>query len=102
MLGVLNLFNIIPARQDLYDSYFRQVRPLLKRYQATILFYGKTRIVCLGDYPQEYCGLVVYPDMHAVKGLSGDPDFRRIRTLRDRSTSDFQMVILDEIIRESF
>lgn len=101
MLGVLNLFNIIPAKQDLYDSYFRQVRPLLARYQAHILFYGTTRIVCLGNYHQEYCGLVMYPDMAAVKGLSSDPDFKRIRRLRDNSTTDFEMVIFDEIALDS-
>jgi len=98
MIGVLNLFNIIPAKQDLYDAYFKQVRPLLTRHQARLLFYGRTRIVCLGDYNQEYCGLVLYPDIHAVKSLSIDPDFKRIRKLRDGSTSDFEMVILDEMI----
>lgn len=97
MIGVLNLFNIDPAQQARYDDYLRQVRPLLARYQSKILFYGKTRIVCLGDYTQEYCGLVVYPDMQAVKNLSNDPEFKRIRRLRDESTSDFEMVILDEI-----
>lgn len=97
MIGVLNLFNIDPAKQALYDDYLRQVRPLLTRYQSQILFYGKTRIVCLGHYTQEYCGLVLYPDMRAVKGLSNDPDFKRIRKLRDASTTDFEMVILDEV-----
>ena len=97
MLGVLNLFNIDPAKQALYDAYLEQVRPLLVRYQSKILFYGRTRIVCLGNYTQEYCGLVVYPDMQSVKDLSNDPDFKRIRKLRDEATSDFEMVILDEI-----
>ena len=97
MIGVLNLFNIVPAKQDVYNEYLRQVRPLLTRYDSRILFYGKTRIVCLGDYSQEYCGLVVYPTMQAVKDLSNDPEFKRIRTLRDTATSDFEMVILDEI-----
>ena len=30
MVGVLNLFNIIPEKQDLYDDYFQQVRHLLR------------------------------------------------------------------------
>ncbi|MFC1764061.1 DUF1330 domain-containing protein [Planctomycetota bacterium] len=97
MLGVLNLFNIIPEMQELYDRYLEEVQPLLTRYNSRILFYGKTLIVCLGDYTQEYCGLVIYPDMKAVKGLSNDPDFKRIRILRDESTTDFEMVILDEV-----
>ena len=97
MIGVLNLFNIIPAKQSLYDRYLQEVQELLPRYQSQILFYGKTRIVCLGNYTQEYCGLVVYPDMAAMKALSNDPDFKRIRVWRDESTSDFEMAVLDEL-----
>ena len=97
MLGILNLFNIAPEKQELYDRYLQAVRPLLARYQSSILFYGQTRIVCMGDYTQQYCGLVIYPDMLAVKALSNDPDFKRIRIWRDESTTDFEMVILDEM-----
>ena len=97
MIGVLNLFNIIPDKQALYERYLREVQELLPRYQSRILFYGKTRIVCLGDYTQEYFGLVVYPDMAALKALSSDPEFKRIRVWRDESTSDFEMAVLDEL-----
>ena len=96
MIAVLNLFNIRPDRAEQYQTYLQQVKPLLARHGAKILFYGVTRMVCLGQLPQQYCGLVLYPDMAALRALSHDPDFKRIQGLRDASTSDFEMVVLDE------
>ena len=96
MIAVLNLFNIRPDLMDQYRSYLAQVKPLLARYGARIAFYGTTRLVCMGRFEQQYCGLVLYPDMDALRRLSRDPDFKRIQRLRDEATTEFEMVVLDE------
>ena len=82
MIVVLNLFDIIPGCEKQYAEYLRRVQPILGRHGAKILLYGLTRTVYLGRCQQQYCGLIGYPDMAALKGLSGDPEFRQIRPLR--------------------
>ncbi|HUS92630.1 MAG TPA: DUF1330 domain-containing protein [Phycisphaerae bacterium] len=96
LIVVLNLFDIIPGKEKEYADYLRRVQPVLSRHGATVLVYGLTRQVYMGNCRQEYCGLIGYPDVEALKGLSTDPEFNEIRRLRDRSTRNYVLTVLED------
>jgi len=96
LVVVLNLFDIIPGREKHYAEYLRRVQPILDRHGARILLYGLTRTVFMGDCQQQYCGLIGYPDVEALKALSNDPEFRQIRPLRDDSTTHYVLTAIED------
>jgi len=96
LIVVLNLFDIIPGREKEYAEYLRRVQPILSRHGAKILVYGLTRMVYFGNCNQQYCGLIVYPDIEAFKSFSGDPEFREIRPLRDDSTTHYVLTVIED------
>jgi uncharacterized protein (DUF1330 family) len=96
LIVVLNLFDIIPGCEKRYAEYLRRVQPILGRHGAKILLYGLTRTVYLGQCQQQYCGLIGYPDMRALKALSADPEFREIRPLRDDSTTHYVLTAIED------
>ena len=95
MLVVLNLFDIVPGGEADSAEYLRRVQPILDRYGAKVLLYGQTKIVYMGNCTQEYCGVVSYPDIESLRGLSHDPDFEAIRSLRDESTDNYVLTVLE-------
>ena len=96
LIVVLNLFDIVPGKERAYAEYLRRVQPILDRYSARVLVYGLTRTVYLGSCKQRYCGLITYPDMKSLKGLSSDPEFVAIRPLRDSSTANYVLTALED------
>lgn len=96
MIVVLNLFDIIEGKEKQYAEYLRRVQPVLARYGAKILLYGLTRMVYMGDATQQYCGLIGYPDLEALKRLSHDSDFEAIRPLRDNSTANYVLTAVED------
>lgn len=95
MVVVLNLFDIIPGRQKQYAEYLRRVQPILDRHKAKVLLYGRTRMIHMGDCRQEYCGLIQYPGLEALRDLSHDPEFKEIRPLRDESTTNYVLTTVE-------
>ena len=95
MLVVLNLFDIAPGREADYAEYLRRVGPILDRYGAEVLLYGQTRMIYMGNCSQEYCGLVAYPDITSLRDLSHDAEFEAIRALRDDSTRNYVLTVIE-------
>jgi len=95
VLVVLNLFDIVPGREGEYAEYLRRVQPILDRYGAQVLLYGQTRMIYMGNCSQEYCGLVAYPDITALRALSHDPQFEAIRPLRDEATANYVLTVIE-------
>ncbi|MBS3733712.1 MAG: DUF1330 domain-containing protein [Phycisphaerae bacterium] len=95
MVVVLNLFDIIPGREETYARYLRRVQPILDRYGARVLLYGRTRMLYFGDARQEYCGLIAYESLGDLRRLSHDPDFVAIRPLRDESTTNYVLTAIE-------
>ncbi len=95
MIVVLNLFDIIPDRKKDYAQYLRRVGPILERYGAKVLLYGLTRMIYMGACTQEYCGLVSYPDVKALRDFSHDEEFLEIRNLRDDSTENYVLTVIE-------
>lgn len=95
MIVVLNLFDIVPGREADYAEYLRRVEPILARHGARVLVFGQTRMVHLGQCAQQWCGLIGYPDMAALRALSRDAEFRRIRTIRDEATTNYAMTTIE-------
>ena len=95
MIVVLNLFDIVCGMEKQYAEYLRRVEPILQRYGAQVLLYGLTRMVYLGGINQEYCGLVAYPDLEALKRLSHDKDFVAIRPMREASTRNYVLTVIE-------
>ena len=54
-----------------------------------MLLYGLTRMVYRGNCLQEYCGVVAYPSVQALREFSHDDGFLAIRALRDDSTRNY-------------
>ena len=96
MIVVLNLFDIIPGRQQDYARYLRLVQPILDRFGARVLLYGLTKMVYMGNCSQEYCGLIAYPDVRSLRQLSHDREFLKIRPLRDDSTRNYVMTAIQD------
>lgn len=96
MIVVLNLFDIIPGKHGDYARYLRLVQPILDRYGARVLLYGLTKMVYMGNCGQEYCGLIAYQDIRSLRRLSHDPEFLKIRRLRDQSTRNYVMTAIQE------
>jgi len=95
VIVVLNLFDIIPGRQREYAEYLRKVQPILDRYGAQVLLYGLTRMIYMGNCSQQYCGLIGYRNLSDLRELSHDPDFVRIRPLRDDSTTNYVLTTIE-------
>ena len=95
MIFVLNLFDLAKGKEKIYANYFRRVQAILERYGASIILYGRTRHVYMGTASQEYCGIVSYPDMTALKNFSDDSEFQDIRLLRDTSTKNYVLTVIE-------
>ena len=95
MIVVLNLFDIIPGREKDYAEYLRRVQPILDRYGAKVLLYGLTRMVYMGSATQQYCGLIAYESLDDLRRLSRDPEFSKIRPLRDNSTKNYVLTAVE-------
>jgi uncharacterized protein (DUF1330 family) len=95
LIVVLNLFDIIPGREKHYAQYLRAVQPILDRYDAKVLLYGLTRMIYMGECTQEYCGMIAYNSLKELRSLSHDPDFVKIRPLRDDSTKNYVLTAIE-------
>ncbi len=95
MIAVLNLFDIKPGHEKDYATYLRRVQPLLDRYEARVLVYGLTRMVYWGPCTQQYCGVIEYPALDALRALSHDKQFNEIRALRDESTCNYVLTAIE-------
>lgn len=96
MILVLNLFDILPGREREYAEYLRRVQPILDRYNAKVLCYGLTRMVYTGNCTQQYCGLIAYDSLDALRKLSHDNEFHEIRPLRDDSTTNYVLTAVED------
>lgn len=97
MIIALNLLDIVPGQEAMYAEYVRRVKPLLERHHAHVLFYGRTRERFLGPCNQEYCGIIAYESPEDLCRFSRDPDFAEIRPLRDDSTRNYVLTVVEEI-----
>ncbi len=95
MIVVLNLFDIIRGREAEYAEYLRRVQPILDRFGARVLLYGRTRMVYMGACTQEFCGLIAYESLESLRRLSHDGEFAAIRPLRDRSTRNYVLTAIE-------
>ena len=96
MIVVLNLFDILPGRKSDYADYLRRVQPILDRHGAKVLLYGLTRMIYMGDCMQEYCGIVAHQSVSALREFSHDKDFEAIRGLRDESTTNYVLTVIED------
>ncbi len=97
MIIVLNLFDLVPGKEVIYAEYLRRVGPILERHHARVLFYGRTRASFLGACSQEYCGLIAYEDPTDLARFSRDPEFIEIKSMRDGSTQNYVLTVVEEI-----
>ena len=95
LIVVLNLFDIIAGREKDYAEYLRRVQPILDRYGAEVLLYGLTRMIYMGPCTQQYCGVIAYRSLRDLRDLSHDPEFERIRSLRDGSTANYVLTAIE-------
>lgn len=95
MIIVLNLLDIIPGKEAQYAEYLRRVQPVLDRVGARVVCYGQTKFVHMGNCAQEFCGIIAYESMEALRRFSRDPEFKAIQPLRDGSTRNYVMATIE-------
>ena len=95
MIFVLNLLDVKKGCEADYALYLRRVQSVLDRHGASVVMYGKTRQVYMGLAQQEYCGIVCYPNTRALRNFSNDPEFLEIRPLRDDSTDNYFLTVIE-------
>ncbi len=95
MIVVLNLFDIIRGKEADYAEYLRRIQPILDRYGARVLLYGLTRMIYKGACSQQYCGLIGYKSLADLRKLSHDPQFSEILPLRDNSTANYVLTVIE-------
>ncbi len=95
MVVVLNLFDIVEGREKQYAEYLRRVQPILDRFGAKVLLYGLTRMIYMGNCSQRYCGMIAYNGLDDLRKLSHDPEFIKIRPLRDGSTKNYILTAIE-------
>ncbi|MCY2924421.1 MAG: DUF1330 domain-containing protein [Planctomycetota bacterium] len=95
MIVVVNLFDIIPGKEADYATYLRRIQPILERYGAKVILYGRTRMVYMGNCSQQFCGLIGYKSLADLRALSHDPEFEAIRPLRDQSTQNYVLTAVE-------
>jgi len=95
VIVVLNLFDIIAGREKQYAEYLRRMQPILDRFRARVLLYGLTRMIYMGNCSQRYCGLIAYNGLAELRKLSHDPEFIKIRPLRDGSTKNYVLTAIE-------
>ena len=52
-------------------------------------------MIYMGSACQEYCGLIAYESLRQLRRFSHDPDFLRIRPLRDDSTTNYVLTAIE-------
>jgi uncharacterized protein (DUF1330 family) len=97
VIAVLNLFDIVAGRERTYAEYLRRVQPILDRYGARVVLYGLTRMIYLGTCTQQYCGVIAYESLEALRRLSHDPEFNEIRRLRDEATDHYVLTAIEGV-----
>ncbi len=97
MIVVLNLFDLIPGQEAVYAEYLRRVQSLLERHRARVLCYGQTRARFMEGQSQEYCGIIAYESPEDLCRFSRDPEFAEIRALRDRSTTNYALTVVEQV-----
>jgi len=95
VIVVLNLFDIVPGREKDYAEYLRRVQPILDRFGGSVLLYGLTRMIYMGNCTQQYCGLIAYKSLDDLRRLSHDLEFNQIRALRDNSTANYVLTAIE-------
>ena len=95
MIVVLNLFDIIAGQEKRYAEYLRRMQPILDRFEARVLLYGLTRMIYMGNCSQRYCGLIAYKGLDNLRKLSHDPEFIKVRPLRDNSTKNYVLTAIE-------
>ena len=95
MIVVLNLFDIVEEKKKDYARYLRLVQPILDRWGARVMLYGLTRMIYMGNCSQQYCGLIAYKSIEDLRGFSNDPEFQKIRPLRDDSTRNYVLTVIE-------
>ena len=95
MIVVLNLFDIVAGREKRYAEYLRRMQPILDRFGARVLLYGLTRMIYMGNCSQRYCGLIAYKELDDLRKLSHDPEFIKVRLLRDSSTKNYVLTAIE-------
>ena len=79
-----------------YAAYAPVVLALLPKYGGELLA-ADTAAYAVEGRPRTMNAIIRFPSREAALGLYGDPDYQAARRLRQRSTSNTTMVIVDAI-----
>ncbi len=96
MIIVLNLLDVVKGKEKRYAEYLRKVQPILDRVGARVLLYGRARMVYMGSATQQYCGIIAYQSLSDFRRFSNDPEYKAIIQLRDSSTENYVMTVLED------
>ncbi len=80
---------------EAFGGYPVRVRPLLARYGAEVLA-SDTAPTVLEGQPRKMNAIIRFPAKEAALALYGDPDYQEAKRIRQQSTSNCTMVLVQE------
>ena len=76
-----------------FDEYLRQVIPMIERHGGRYLTRPGAHEVLEGEWRPNRVVIVAFPDMAALKGWYGSPEYQPLMALRRSSATDLLIAV---------
>ena len=86
------------VKPELFKDYPPRVMELLPKYGGQVLASDTEAFVVEGTAKQMNA-IIRFPSKDAVLGLYNDPDYQEAKRIRQDSTSNISMVLVEELTR---
>jgi uncharacterized protein (DUF1330 family) len=96
MIYVLNLYDLIPGKEDQYRDYMRQAGPLLAKFGARPVVTAHAPLAMLeGDNERAHMIIVEFPDKSAFDEFYAAADAAKLHPLREGATRNYIWTVYD-------
>ena len=90
MVYALNLFNLLPSKENLYKQYSIKAGKIIYSKGGKVLSSGRNPIMKLkGDIERSYMIVVDFPSVEVFKEFLDEAETQDIHKLREGSTKDY-------------
>ncbi len=79
----------------LYAQYVEAVRPIVEAFGGRYLVRGGQAIALAGDWTPERVVVVEFPSLDRLRECLASPEYRRIASLREQSTTGRAIAVED-------
>lgn len=89
MIYALNVYDIIPGREDQYAAYVQQISPLFEHFDMAIVAAGDKPIRTLMGQSRNHFALVRFADIDQFDGFMAAMTEHDCHKLREGSTENY-------------